>query len=98
MTLPSSESGYGLKIVGPRNSDAAAAGDGVYISHVSPGGISAVSGQLAEGMKIVKINGKSVTHCTKRDAVALIQAVPHGIDVTLTLRLDPMGYSRYEKS
>merc|ERR1711871_1646548 len=92
VTLPSLESGLGLKVVGPSNSGAAAAGDGVYISHVTPGGVSAASEKITEGLKIVKINGKSVTYCTKRDAVALIKAVPHGVDLTLTLRSDPKGF------
>ncbi|CAG4970355.1 unnamed protein product [Parnassius apollo] len=61
---------------------------GIFVSHVVPGGVAALSGKLRMGDRLLKVNGTELSGATHREAVQLL--LQPGPTLTLTVRHDPL--------
>ncbi|KAI5753825.1 hypothetical protein M8J77_003595 [Diaphorina citri] len=60
---------------------------GIFISHIVPGGVAALSGKLRMGDRILAVNGRDVSKVTHEEAVlALLEPCP---EILLKIQHDP---------
>ncbi|GAB0093092.1 protein lap4 [Sergentomyia squamirostris] len=91
VTLPKNQGSLGFSIIGGTDHSCVPFGahePGIFISHVVPGGIAALSGKIRMGDRILKVNGTDVTQATHQEAV--MELLRPGDEITLTIQHDPL--------
>ncbi|XP_055602074.1 protein lap4-like isoform X9 [Uranotaenia lowii] len=97
--LPKDQGSLGFSIIGGTDHSCTPFGahePGIFISHIVPGGIAAVSGKLRMGDRILKVNGTDVTGATHQEAV--MELLRPCDEIKLTVQHDPLpaGFQQYE--
>ena len=84
VSLQKGEGGLGFNIVGGED------GDPVYISHVLPGGVADLSGNVRKGDVLLQVNDTSLRNATHQSAAIALRGAPMGF-VHLVLQFKPRG-------
>ncbi|VDO99405.1 unnamed protein product [Soboliphyme baturini] len=88
VTLTKNTAGLGFNIVGGES------GEGIYISHILPGGVADLSGQLHRGDQILQVNDIDVRNASHEDAASALKN--SGPRVTILCQYRPEEYYRFE--
>ncbi|XP_021694622.1 protein lap4 isoform X10 [Aedes aegypti] len=99
VVLPKDQGSLGFSIIGGTDHSCTPFGahePGIFISHIVPGGIAALSGKLRMGDRILKVNGTDVTGATHQEAV--MELLRPCDEIKLTVQHDPLpaGFQHYE--
>ncbi|XP_058827333.1 protein lap4-like isoform X8 [Topomyia yanbarensis] len=89
--LPKDQGSLGFSIIGGTDHSCTPFGahdPGIFISHIVPGGIAALSGKLRIGDRILKVNGTDVTSATHQEAV--MELLRPCDEIKLTVQHDPL--------
>ncbi|CAO1392560.1 unnamed protein product [Diamesa serratosioi] len=90
--LPKNQGPLGFSIIGGTDHSCTPFGTtgepGIFISHIVPAGIAALSGKLRMGDRILKVNGSDVTSATHQEAV--MELLRPCDDIRLTIQHDPL--------
>uniref|UniRef100_A0A8D8H6Y1 Protein lap4 n=1 Tax=Culex pipiens TaxID=7175 RepID=A0A8D8H6Y1_CULPI len=91
VVLPKDQGSLGFSIIGGTDHSCTPFGahePGIFISHIVPGGIAALSGKLRMGDRILKVNGTDVTGATHQEAV--MELLRPCDEIRLTVQHDPL--------
>ncbi|EAT46472.1 AAEL002340-PA, partial [Aedes aegypti] len=91
VVLPKDQGSLGFSIIGGTDHSCTPFGahePGIFISHIVPGGIAALSGKLRMGDRILKVNGTDVTGATHQEAV--MELLRPCDEIKLTVQHDPL--------
>ncbi|XP_053682819.1 protein lap4-like isoform X7 [Sabethes cyaneus] len=91
VVLPKDQGSLGFSIIGGTDHSCTPFGShepGIFISHIVPGGIAALSGKLRMGDRILKVNGTDVTSATHQEAV--MELLRPCDEIKLTVQHDPL--------
>ncbi|XP_062539916.1 protein lap4 isoform X15 [Armigeres subalbatus] len=91
VVLPKDQGSLGFSIIGGTDHSCTPFGShepGIFISHIVPGGIAALSGKLRMGDRILKVNGTDVTGATHQEAV--MELLRPCDEIKLTVQHDPL--------
>uniref|UniRef100_A0A336KF30 CSON005523 protein n=1 Tax=Culicoides sonorensis TaxID=179676 RepID=A0A336KF30_CULSO len=91
VVLPKNQGSLGFSIIGGTDHSCTPFGahePGVFISHIVPGGIAALSGKLRIGDRILKVNGADVTGATHQETVT--ELLRPCDEIKLTVQHDPL--------
>ncbi|XP_055616752.1 protein lap4-like isoform X3 [Toxorhynchites rutilus septentrionalis] len=91
VVLPKDQGSLGFSIIGGTDHSCTPFGahePGIFISHIVPGGIAALSGKLRMGDRILKVNGTDVTSATHQEAV--MELLRPCDEIKLTVQHDPL--------
>ncbi|XP_063705869.1 protein lap4-like [Culicoides brevitarsis] len=91
VVLPKNQGSLGFSIIGGTDHSCTPFGahePGIFISHIVPGGIAAVSGKLKIGDRILKVNGTDVTGATHQETVT--ELLRPCDEIKLTVQHDPL--------
>ncbi|XP_058444237.1 protein lap4 isoform X8 [Malaya genurostris] len=99
VVLPKDQGSLGFSIIGGTDHSCTPFGahePGIFISHIVPGGIAALSGKLRIGDRILKVNGTDVTSATHQEAV--MELLRPCDEIKLTVQHDPLpaGFQPFE--
>ncbi|XP_065077370.1 protein lap4 isoform X4 [Ochlerotatus camptorhynchus] len=99
VVLPKDQGSLGFSIIGGTDHSCTPFGahePGIFISHIVPGGIAALSGKLRMGDRILKVNGTDVTSATHQEAV--MELLRPCDEIKLTVQHDPLpaGFQEVE--
>ncbi|XP_055525253.1 protein lap4 isoform X11 [Wyeomyia smithii] len=99
VVLPKDQGSLGFSIIGGTDHSCTPFGShepGIFISHIVPGGIAALSGKLRMGDRILKVNGTDVTSATHQEAV--MELLRPCDEIKLTVQHDPLpaGFQHFE--
>ncbi|XP_055616759.1 protein lap4-like isoform X10 [Toxorhynchites rutilus septentrionalis] len=99
VVLPKDQGSLGFSIIGGTDHSCTPFGahePGIFISHIVPGGIAALSGKLRMGDRILKVNGTDVTSATHQEAV--MELLRPCDEIKLTVQHDPLpaGFQHFE--
>nr|XP_029710611.1 protein lap4-like isoform X3 [Aedes albopictus] len=99
VVLPKDQGSLGFSIIGGTDHSCTPFGahePGIFISHIVPGGIAALSGKLRMGDRILKVNGTDVTGATHQEAV--MELLRPCDEIKLTVQHDPLpaGFQNVE--
>jgi len=80
--------GLGFNIIG------GSATDGIFISHITVGGVAHTNGSLMVGDQILKVNGSDMTRCTHQRAVDVLKAA--GDQVYIVAQHKPAEFRKFQ--
>lgn len=84
VTLRKGEAGLGFNIVGGED------GEPIYISHILPGGVADLSGNVRKGDILLQVNDTNLRTASHQSAAIALRGAP-GPFVHLTLQFRPKG-------
>uniref|UniRef100_A0AC35EUN7 Uncharacterized protein n=1 Tax=Panagrolaimus sp. PS1159 TaxID=55785 RepID=A0AC35EUN7_9BILA len=91
VTLRKGDGGLGFNIVGGED------GEPVYVSHVLPGGVADLSGNVRKGDVLLQVNDVDLRSSTHNHAALALKNCPPNTFVNLTLHYQPNEYSHFEQ-
>ncbi|KAH7728002.1 disks large 3-like [Aphelenchoides avenae] len=90
VTLRKGDGGLGFNIVGGED------GEPIYISHVLPGGVADLSGNVRKGDVLLRVNDTELARASHNDAALALKACPPNSYVQLILHYRPQEYQNFE--
>uniref|UniRef100_A0A914XXL3 Uncharacterized protein n=1 Tax=Panagrolaimus superbus TaxID=310955 RepID=A0A914XXL3_9BILA len=91
VTLRKGDGGLGFNIVGGED------GEPVYVSHVLPGGVADLSGNVRKGDVLLQVNDVELRNSTHNHAALALKNCPPNTFVNLTLHYQPDAYANFEQ-
>uniref|UniRef100_A0AC34FM81 PDZ domain-containing protein n=1 Tax=Panagrolaimus sp. ES5 TaxID=591445 RepID=A0AC34FM81_9BILA len=91
VTLRKGDGGLGFNIVGGED------GEPVYVSHVLPGGVADLSGNVRKGDVLLQVNDVDLRNSTHNHAALALKNCPPNTFVNLTLHYQPDQYAHFEQ-
>uniref|UniRef100_A0AC34R162 Uncharacterized protein n=1 Tax=Panagrolaimus sp. JU765 TaxID=591449 RepID=A0AC34R162_9BILA len=89
VTLRKGNEGLGFNIVGGED------GEPIYISHVLPGGVADLSGNVRKGDVLLQVNDINLRNASHQQAAVTLRGAPLGF-VHLTLQFRPREFREFE--
>ncbi|KAI1724131.1 PDZ domain (Also known as DHR or GLGF) domain-containing protein [Ditylenchus destructor] len=90
VTLRKGEGGLGFNIVGGEDREP------IYVSHVLPGGVADLSGQVRKGDVLLRVNETNLSNATHTEAAMALKACKPNSYVQLLLQYRPLEYQQFE--
>jgi len=86
--LQRSVTGLGFNIVGGSEKD------GIFVSHITPGGAADVDGKLRAGDQILSVNGIELSKTSHKDAVEILKGT--GFEVSIVVQYKPEEFKIFQ--
>uniref|UniRef100_A0A914EP37 Uncharacterized protein n=2 Tax=Acrobeloides nanus TaxID=290746 RepID=A0A914EP37_9BILA len=90
VVLRKGDGGLGFNIVGGED------GEPIYVSHVLPGGVADLSGNVRKGDILLKVNDVNLQNANHNEAALALKACPPNSYVQMLLQYRPNDFAQFE--